>query len=260
MNLIQVLTIIKEAGIKVSPFTNYDKVTEAEYAENGISFKCHEAEWPIHAINFTGSGNLNISFEQAGVMTEPDGTAHECKQYRQIAVVRDGELYQQFLQLTKDKAEQARLVEAGVKVKNNIVNLGEYPLTDKTTVDVDEIFSEKVKDFVGSLHKVSVNKFPKMTPDEYRLYLLGLSPDGVYSKKATAVHYQKDDSVKVAIKGLSSKTTKAAQELKTATAGITVTKSKLNELLYTARVLKVHADRASTCTFAGRSFTGTVKV
>lgn len=44
MNLIQVLTIIKEAGIKVSPFTNYDKVTEAEYAENGISFKCHEAE------------------------------------------------------------------------------------------------------------------------------------------------------------------------------------------------------------------------
>ena len=260
MTLIEVLNAIKETGVKVSPFTNYDKVTEAEYADNGISFKCNEAEWPIHNINFTSVGNLNISFEQAGIMTEPDGTAHECKQYRQIAVVRDGELYQQFLQLTKDKTEQARLVAAGIKVKNNIINLGDYPLTDKTTVNVDEIFSEKVVDFIGSLHKPYVNKFPKMSEEEYRLYLLGLSPDGVYSKKATHIAVKKDDSVKVAIKGLSSKTTKAAQDLKTATAGITVSKSKLNELIYTARVLKVHADRAASCMFAGKTFTGTVKV
>ena len=30
MTIIEVLKAIKEAGIKVSPFTNYDRVTEAE--------------------------------------------------------------------------------------------------------------------------------------------------------------------------------------------------------------------------------------
>ena len=133
-----------------------------------LSFRPNEKEWPIHGISITSSGNLNISFEQEGVLTEPDGTTHNCKQYRQICVVRDGELYQQFLQVTKDKAEQARL--ATVKIKNNIVNLGDYPLTDKTAVDVDEIFSEKVKDFVGSLQKAAPGTaFPEMTVPVFRL-------------------------------------------------------------------------------------------
>lgn len=258
MTLIEALNEIKNAGIKVSPFVNYDKVTETEYEDTGVKFTPNDTEWPIHSIKYTGSGNLNITFEQPGVLTEPDGTAHECKQYRQIAIVRDGELYQQFLQVTKDKTEQAKL--ANVTVKNNIVNLGDYPLTDKTTVDVDEIFSEKVKDFVGSLQKSSATPFPKMTEEEYRLYQLGLRPDGVYSRKTAYVSSPKETAVKVAIKGYSSKTTKAAIELKTATAGLLVPKSKVNELVYTARVLKVHAERPATCTFAGKTFTGTVKI
>ena len=259
MTIIEVLKAIKEAGIKVSPFTNYDKVTEAEYADNGVSFRPNEKEWPIHGISITSSGNLNISFEQEGVLTEPDGTTHACKQYRQICIVRDGELYQQFLQVTKDKAEQARL--ATVKIKNNIVNLGDYPLTDKTAVDIDEIFSEKVKDFVGSLQKAAPGTaFPEMTEEEYRLYRLGLRPDGVYSRKATYVSAAKDTSTKVAIKGFSSKTTKAAIELKKETAGMTIPASKVNELVYAAKALKIHADRPSSCTFAGKTFTGTVKI
>ena len=257
MTIIEVLKAIKEAGIKVSPFTNYDKVTEAEYADNGVSFRPNEKEWPIHGISITSSGNLNISFEQEGVLTEPDGATHNCKQYRQICIVRDGELYQQFLQVTKDKAEQARL--ATVKIKNNIVNLGDYPLTDKTTVNIDEIFSEKVKDFVGSLQKAAPGiAFPEMTEEEYRLYRL--RPDGVYSRKATYVSAPKDMSTKVAIKGFSSKTTKAAIELKKETAGMTIPASKVNELVYAAKVLKIHADRTSSCTFAGKTFTGTVKI
>lgn len=229
MTIIEVLKAIKEAGIKVSPFTNYDRVTEVEYADNGVSFKPNEKEWPIHGISITSSGNLNISFEQEGVLTEPDGATHNCKQYRQICIVRDGELYQQFLQVTKDKAEQARL--ATVKIKNNIVNLGDYPLTDKTAVDIDEIFSEKVKDFVGSLQKAAPGTaFPEMTEEEYRLYRLGLRPDGVYSRKASYVSAPKDMSTKVAIKGFSSKTTKAAIELKKETASMTIPASKVNEL------------------------------
>ena len=259
MTIIEVLNAIKESGIKVSPFTNYDKVIEAEYADNGVSFRPNEKEWPIHGISITSSGNLNISFEQEGVLTEPDGTAHNCKQYRQICIVRDGELYQQFLQVTKDKAEQARLTT--VKIKNNIVNLGDYPLTDKTTVNIDEIFSEKVKDFVGSLQKAAPGTaFPEMTEEEYRLYRLGLRPDGVYSRKASYVSAPKDTSAKVAIKGFSSKTTKAAIELKKETAGMTIPASKVNELVYAAKALKIHADRPSSCTFAGKTFTGTVKI
>ncbi len=259
MTIIEALKEIKATGVKVSPFTNYDKITEVEYDENGLSFKPNEKEWPIYSIDITSVGNLNIKFEMAGILTEPDGTTHECKQYRQIAVVRDGELYQQFLQVTKDKTEQARLTS--VKVKNNIINLGDYQLTDKTTVDIDEIFTEKVKDFVGSLQKPSAGTaFPKMTEEQYRLYQLGLRPDGVYSRKTVYSSAPKDTVTKVAIKGFSSKTTKAAQDLKTATAGLAVPKSKVNELIYTAKALKLHIDRAATCTFAGKTFTGTVKI
>ena len=101
MTLFEALTAIKNSGIKVSPFTNYDKVSETHYADDGLKFKANDTEWPIHAINYTKDGNLNISFEQPGILTEPDGTTHECKQIRQIAIVRNGELYQQFLQVTK---------------------------------------------------------------------------------------------------------------------------------------------------------------
>ena len=258
MTLFEALTAIKNSGIKVSPFTNYDKVSETQYADDGLKFKANDTEWPIHAINYTKDGNLNISFEQPGILTEPDGTTHECKQIRQIAIVRNGELYQQFLQVTKDKAEQARLT--AVSIKNNIINLGDFQLTDKTSVTADEIFSEKVVDFVGSLHKTSTTPFPKMTAEEYRLYQLGLRPDGIYSKKTVYSSTPKDTTTKVAINGCSSKTTKVAQALKTETAGLSIPKSKFNELMYTAKVLKVHADRPVTCTFAGKTFAGVVKI
>lgn len=260
MTLYEALIEIKNAGIKVSPFTNYDKVTEVQYEDNGVSFQLTDHEWPIHSVVYTKDGNLNISFEMPGILTEPDGTRHECKQIRQISIVRDGELYQQFLQITKDKTEQAKLTN--VKVKNNIVNLGDYSLTDKTAVTVNEIFSEKVVDFLGSLHAAEVTCVPvKLSPEQMRLNMIGLRPDGIYCKKvAFASIPPKDTTTKVMIDGCSTKTTKVAKALKTESAGWTIPKSKLNEMIYTAKVLKVHADQSATCTFGGKTFAGTVRI
>ena len=108
MTIIEALNEIKETGVKVSPFTNYDKITEVEYDENGLSFKPNEKEWPIYSIDITSVGNLNIKFEMAGILTEPDGTTHECKQYRQIAVVREiTKIHEEMLRFTIAEAQVA---------------------------------------------------------------------------------------------------------------------------------------------------------
>ena len=66
--------------------------------------------------------------------------------------------------------------------------------------------------------------------------------------------------IKVNLKGLSSKTTNAAKNLKTAMTGKQVGDyKKLNELLYNMKVLKIHADNEFTTKVGDIEVKGTIK-
>lgn len=69
-----------------------------------------------------------------------------------------------------------------------------------------------------------------------------------------------NDEIKVKLNGLSSKTTVAAKNLKTAMTGKQVGDfKKLNELLYTMKVLKVHADNDFSTKVGDIEVKGTIK-
>ena len=247
MTLIEALNVIAQAKVPVSPFTNYDPTTEIEYAEDGCSFRANHSCWPIQSVKFSDRGNLNIAVHMDGIMTEPDGKTHVCKQIRNATVVKNGKLNIQYLQLTKDRVEQAKL-PAEFHVKNNIIDLGQFPLTDKTTVDMDEIFKEGVYAFMGKLNKPAKKSAP-LTDEQFRLSNIGLRPDGFYVKPCRVVAVEPaENECKVAIKGCSSKTTKMAEKLKEFAATHPVPKSKVNELMYTAQVLNIHNTKTANFT------------
>ena len=257
MNIFEALTAIKNSNVACKPFDNYDKCNETTVADNGTRFVADSDCWPIYKVEYASTGNLNIKFDIPGKMIEANGTEHRCKQLRTITIVKNGELKQQFLQMTKDKWEQGRL---NVPCKNNIVNLGQFPLTDKTAVDVKEVFDASVNKFVASLF---AEKKPavQMTPEQIRLNHLGLRPDGYYQKPVTGTRViEANDEIKVKLNGLSTKTTVAAKNLKTAMTGKQIGDfKKLNELLYTMKVLKVHADNDFSTKVGDIEVKGTIK-
>ena len=102
----QALTTLKDKQIPCSPFMNYDASNEIEYADNGCSFRALKSEWPIHNISYSSRGNLNVSFVMEGVMTEPSGYVHNCKQIKNVTVVKNGKINLQYLQLSRNKALQ----------------------------------------------------------------------------------------------------------------------------------------------------------
>lgn len=257
MTIFEALTAIKNSNVACKPFDNYDNANITEVADNGTRFVADTECWPIHSVEYASTGNLNIKFDIPGKMIEANGTEHRCKQMKTITIVKNGELKQQFLMMTKDKWEQGRLT---VPVKNNIVNLGQFPLTDKTAVDVKDVFNASVNKFVASLFKTAQPK-PAMSPEQIRLNALGLRPDGYYNKPVTnRTVVEANTEIKVNLKGLSSKTTVAAKNLKTAMTGKQVGDyKKLNELLYNMKVLKIHADNEFTTKVGDIEVKGSVK-
>lgn len=258
MTIFEALNLISMAQVPVSPFTNYDPTTTREYDDNGCHFIANTNCWPIHSVKYSEQGNLNITVIIHGIMTEPDGKKHNCKQIRTATVVKGGSLNIQYLQLTKNKEEQSRL-PADFKVKNNIIDLGQFALTDKTNVDESEMFKEGVYAFIEKLNKNSTRLNYVMDDEEFRLSCLGLNPDGVYNKPVKTAFYPAPEHVcKVSITGCSSKNTKLAQKLKTAQ--LTVPKSKINELFYTAQVLNIHKEVPASFNLCPEiSLTGKIK-
>ena len=251
----EALTILKDARIPCSPFANYDPTNEIEYDDNGCSFKACHHEWPIYSISYSSRGNLNIAFVMDGVMTEPDGKAHACKQIKNVTIVKNGKINLQYLQLTKNKTVQAKL-PATLGVKNNIVDLGKFALTDKTTVSASDIFKASCVDFVNKMHASPKEKIA-MSDEQIRLAGLGLRVDGYYCKPCRVIATEKPEhECKVSISGCSSKSTKLSKKL--ATIG-PFPKSNVNELMYTAQVLGYHTTKTESCDVAGIPLTGTVK-
>ena len=227
----QALEALRSANIKVKPFINYDAANQVETVDNGVTFKSDEDQWVIGKVEYSGQGNLNLKFYIDGTMTEPDGTEHRCKEVRSISVVKNGELKLQFLMIDR------KATECPVPVKNHIVDLSQYDLTDATDVDVDEVFRQNVMKFAQSLFYSRPVRV--LSAEQARLSALGLSPDGFFNKPvAKQTEVEANDKVTLKIAGCSNKTTKTAKALKIALSDRVIPESNLNKLLYDMKCLK----------------------
>lgn len=251
----QALEALRSSNIAVAPFANYDVANDVEFADNGTHFKSTENMWPIHKVEYSGQGNLNITFKIPGTMYEPDGTAHQCFERRTVTIVKNGELKTQYLQLTKNKEAQSALP---FPVKNNILDLGKFKLTTARSVNIDEVFKARVNKFAKDLFKTKRSATP-MTAEQARLNSLGLRPDGYYCKPVSRQSVvESNDQVKVSMIGYCNNTTKGAKALKTALTGVQIPDSNYNELVYQMKCLKVHCSKACVASIGGQSIAGTV--
>lgn len=239
MYIFEVLNKIKETGICVRPFTNYDASNNTERHETGAHFKSTDNEWPVSKVEFTKAGNLNLKFFIDGHLKVNENQSYPCKEIRNISIVQNGELKLQYLQVTKDKDQQDRLRAQGIEVKNNIVDLSKYKLTDHENIRLDDMVKTIVHNKLKELKTV---KSPKPTrvksQQELILETLGLK-DGYYTapvKKITTVIPNSQCTIK--IDKLSTNSTKLAKQLKEL--NIQVEPVDLNRMIYDAKCQNVH--------------------
>lgn len=239
MNIFEALTAIKNSQIAVVPFTNYDAATVTDRVETGAYFKSTTNEWPINEVSYSSQGNLNLKFMIPGKLKLTETKQYDCAEIRNISIVKNGELKQQFLIVAKDKAAQARLAAAGVEVKNNVVDLSKYRLTDTTNLDMSEVAKTVVHARLKKLKTVKVPKVTaQLTVEEKILATLGLK-NGLYTapvKKTTIV--ESNDKIAIKLDGLSSDSTKLARKLKDL--NVNVENVDLNKMMYDAKCLKLN--------------------
>lgn len=236
MNIYKALNTLKSLNITCKPFDNYDASNLVERKDNGCYFKSNENEWPVDTVKYASTGNLNMMFKIPGVLHINNSLKQDCSEVRNVTVVKNGELKIQFLQLTKDKSEQQKLIDLGMKIKNNILDLSQFKLTDAIDVDLQELVNAVVSDVVAKCKNYKPRPKIELTAEQKLFAQFGLK-NGIYTapvKTQTVVEH--NDKKIVKIDGLSSNTTKLAQKIRSL--NIAVTRSNLNELLYNIRCLK----------------------
>lgn len=238
MNIFEALKKIQDSHIAIRPFNNYEASNLVVHHDTGVNFKSNADEWPINKVEFSGQGNLNIKVLIPGQLHVTDSKIYACSEIRSVTIVKNGELKLQYLQLSKNKEDQSRLVAAGIKIKNNIVDLGQFALTERASLAISEIGEVAVNDFLRKLYaspKPANDHEP--TEEEKLLALLGLK-NGIYTKPVkTQETVEENDKVKISLKDLSSKTTKLAKHLKELK--LSVKPVNLGQLIYDIKCLKI---------------------
>lgn len=126
-----------------------------------------------------------------------------------------------------------------MEVKNNVVDLSKYRLTDTTNLDMSEVAKTVVHARLKKLKTVKVPKVTaQLTVEEKILATLGLK-NGLYTapvKKTTIV--ESNDKIAIKLDGLSSDSTKLARKLKDL--NVNVENVDLNKMMYDAKCLKLN--------------------
>lgn len=260
MNIFEALTLIKNSNIAVSPFANYEAATETERVETGAYFKSDKNAWPINEVAYSTQGNLNIKLVMTGKLYITEKMTYDAKEIRNVTIVKNGELKQTFLVVEKNKTAQAQLIAAGVPVKNNVIDLSHFNLTDTTSLSIETISEAAVNDYLHKLKTPKTVKAESQVPKsklELMLETLGLK-NGIYTapvKKQTVV--EANDKLAIKLAGLSSNTTKLAKKLKDA--NVTVKNVNLSKIKYDMRCLKMTGTKNISYSLSdGTTVTGTV--
>lgn len=173
-NILELLTNLNAAGVRVNLLNNYDPATYTSKAgedKQGVRFKQDTPYYKLPKYEISSAGNLNVSFVLKGEAVDlSTGKAYEAINFKCISFVKNQLLFKKTLDICPEDAGIVR--DLGYDIKDNVIDLTQYSLTDGIDVDWDEFADACVERYIYEALRERTPKTPDLTPrtpDETRL-------------------------------------------------------------------------------------------
>lgn len=170
----ELLTNLSAAGVRVNLLNNYDPATYTSKAgedKQGVRFKQDTPYYKLPKYEISSAGNLNVSFVLKGEAVDlSTGKAYEAINFKCISFVKNQLLFKKTLDICPEDAGIVR--DLGYDIKDNVIDLTQYSLTDCIDVDWDEFADACVERYIYEALRERTHKTPDLTPrtpDETRL-------------------------------------------------------------------------------------------
>ena len=183
-NILTVLTMLNQAGVRVSLLNNYNpaNVTEkADATQQTVRFTQTEQFYKLPEYEISSAANLNIKFALKGTATDlTTGKVYEdVVQFKTVSIVKNGELFKQSLDICPDDVQTVR--DLGFDVtEDNKIDLTQFDLaTGIDCVSDDDFAKAIVEQYVYDSFRQKAKKAPaaERTEEEKRLIDNGFDPN-----------------------------------------------------------------------------------
>jgi hypothetical protein len=165
-NILELLTNLNTAGVRVNLLNNYDPATYTSKAgedKQGVRFKQDTPYYKLPKYEISSAGNLNVSFVLKGEAVDlSTGKSYEAINFKCISFVKNQLLFKKTLDICPEDAGIVR--DLGYDIKDNVIDLTQYSLTDGIDVDWDEFADACVERYIYEALRERTHKTPDLTP------------------------------------------------------------------------------------------------
>ena len=131
-NILELLTNLNAAGVRVNLLNNYDPATYTSKAgedKQGVRFKQDTPYYKLPKYEISSAGNLNVSFVLKGEAVDlSTGKSYEAINFKCISFVKNQLLFKKTLDICPEDAGIVR--DLGYDIKDNVIVLNEPNLVD----------------------------------------------------------------------------------------------------------------------------------
>ena len=191
-NILELLTDLNAAGVRVNLLNNYDPATYTSKAgedKQGVRFKQDTPYYKLPKYEISSAGNLNVSFVLKGKATDlSTGKSYDAINFKCISFVKNQQLFKKTLDICPEDAGIVR--DLGYDINDNVIDLTQYSLTDGIDVDWNDFADACVERYIYEALRERTHRTPDLTvrtPDEKRLLKEGFDTrSGVWSPIVTS--------------------------------------------------------------------------
>lgn len=191
-NILELLTNLNAAGVRVNLLNNYDPATYTSKAgedKQGVRFKQDTPYYKLPKYEISSAGNLNVSFVLKGKATDlTTGKSYDAINFKCISFVKNQQLFKKTLDICPEDAGIVH--DLGYDIKDNVIDLTQYSLTDGIDVDWNDFADACVERYIYEALRERTHKTHDLTPrttEEKRLLKEGFDTrTGVWSPIVTS--------------------------------------------------------------------------
>lgn len=193
-NILELLTSLNAAGVRVNLLNNYDPATYTRKAgedKQSVRFKQDTPYYKLPKYEISSAGNLNVNFVLKGKATDlTTGKSYDAINFKCISFVKNQQLFKKTLDICPEDTGIVR--DLGYDINDNIIDLTQYSLTDGIDVDWEDFADACVERYIYEALRERTHRTRDLTPrtpEETRLLNEGFDTrSGVWSPIVTNTH------------------------------------------------------------------------
>lgn len=173
-NILELLTNLNAAGVRVNLLNNYDPAThliKADETQQCVRFNQDTPYYKLPKYEISSAGNLNVTFVLTGKATDLiTGKSYDATNFKCISFVKNQQLFKKTLDICPEDVDIVR--DLGYDVNDNVIDLTQFSLTDGIDVDWNDLADACVERYIYEALRERAHRTPDLTPrtpEEQRL-------------------------------------------------------------------------------------------